>query len=118
MTDRKDTCANCRFFQLWPKHPNGTQRNGDCRKRAARLGGQWPGVEKTDWCGEHDALPEAVKAEEVKAAREIRYYVTTLSCSECDYILDKPKWNTFRRHNAWHAHKCEDHQPANEESDS
>lgn len=110
MTDRKDTCANCRFFRHWPNHPDGTQDRGDCRKYAPKLGGRWPGVEKTDWCGEHEALPEARNYSTMVLRKD------TVECGNCALYVARTTLRGDRE--VFAAHKCEDHQPANEESDS
>ena len=127
VTDRKDTCASCRFFQL-PLGPHHVE--GQCRRRAPRCGQYGdtgalhsPAVPSDYWCGEHEPLPEAVKAEEVKAERWPVSHTNPMGvdlvlCSGCDFELTKDHFLPARTHSAWHAHKCEDHQPANEESDS
>ena len=60
MTDRKDTCGNCRFFQ--PVSDDGSgQKWGECR--IGRPSSGWEVIVAEAWCGEHEPLPEAVKAE-------------------------------------------------------
>ena len=61
MTDRENTCSNCRCF-------DGDKNSGECRIGRPKLEGT-PTIPSDYWCGEHEALPEAVKAE--KRARRI-----------------------------------------------
>ena len=58
MTDRKDTCANCRFFQ------SDFDRNadsGECRIGRPKLEGT-PTIPSDYWCGEHAITLEAENA--------------------------------------------------------
>lgn len=125
MADRKDTCESCRFFAQSPVEGDEDYM-GECRIGRPKLGiGLWPFIQTSYWCGEHEALPEAVKAEEVKAEgaanREITqrhnpYGKGLVGCTSCDLEMNQ-EGTPHRTVDAWAAHKCEDHQPANEESD-
>lgn len=47
------SCAGCRFYSEDPK-PSSTSDLGECRRYAPRVGGPFPLLMNTDWCGEFE----------------------------------------------------------------